>query len=129
MGHRYAYLAGGERNVIAEGIVKVDHDAESWAAHDFGHGHVAGEPIFVPRSPDSAEDDGWLLSVVYSAAEHRSRLVVLDARDVESEPVAVAHLRHHVPLGFHGTWTNRVAAPISTPPSKNPLSSLAPLKS
>ena len=26
------------------------------------------------------------------------------------EPVAVAHLRHHVPLGFHGTFTTRVAA-------------------
>jgi all-trans-8'-apo-beta-carotenal 15,15'-oxygenase len=36
-------------------------------------------------------------------------LVVLDARDVEAEPVAVAHLRHHVPLGFHGTFTSRVA--------------------
>ena len=64
----------------------------------------------MPRSPDAAEDDGWLLSLVYSAPEHRSRLVVLDARDVESDPVAVAHLRHHVPLGFHGTFTSRVAA-------------------
>ena len=80
------------------------------ARHDLGSGQVAGEPIFVPRSPESAEDDGWLLSVVYSAADHRSRLVVLDARDLESEPVAVAHLRHHVPLGFHGTFTRRVAA-------------------
>ena len=89
--------------------------------HEFGEGHVAGEPIFVPRSPDSAEDDGWLLSVVYSSAEHRSRLVVLDARDVESDPVAVAHLRHHVPLGFHGTWTDRVARPNG---SQNGASSL-----
>ena len=78
--------------------------------HTLGTGHVAGEPIFVPRSPDAAEDDGWLLTLVYSAKEHRSRLVVLDARDVEAEPVAVAHLRHHVPLGFHGTFTSRVAA-------------------
>jgi all-trans-8'-apo-beta-carotenal 15,15'-oxygenase len=116
LGHRYAYMAGGQSNIVASGIVKVDHEAESWAAHEFGEGHVAGEPIFVPRSPDSAEDDGWLLSVVYSAAEHRSRLVVLDARDVESDPVAVAHLRHHVPLGFHGTWTSRVARPNGTPP-------------
>jgi all-trans-8'-apo-beta-carotenal 15,15'-oxygenase len=111
MGHRYSYMAGGDRNVIATGIVKVDHDTDTWTLHDFGEGQVAGEPIFVPRSPDSAEDDGWLLSVIYSAPEHRSRLVVLDARDVESEPVAVAHLRHHVPLGFHGTFTNRVATP------------------
>jgi all-trans-8'-apo-beta-carotenal 15,15'-oxygenase len=109
MGHRYAYMAGGESAVLATGIVKVDHEAGSWAAHDFGDGHVAGEPIFVPRSPDSAEDDGWLLAVDYSVAEHRSRLVILDARDIESDPVAVAHLRHHVPLGFHGTWTGRVA--------------------
>ena len=49
--------------------------------------------------------------MVYSAPEHRSRLVVLDARDVEAEAVAVAHLRHHVPLGFHGTFTHRVADP------------------
>ncbi len=48
--------------------------------------------------------------MVYSAAEHRSRLVVLDARDLQSDAVAVAHLRHHVPLGFHGTFTQRVAA-------------------
>ena len=110
MGHRYSYLAGGKEHKITSGIVKVDHDQESWSVHDFGAGQVAGEPIFVPRSPDSGEDDGWLLTVVYSAAEHRSRLVVLDARDVEADALAVAHLRHHVPLGFHGTWTSRVAA-------------------
>jgi all-trans-8'-apo-beta-carotenal 15,15'-oxygenase len=109
MGHRFSYMAGGKGNVIASGIVKVDHDGDASTIHDFGEGQVAGEPIFVPRSPDSAEDDGWLLSVVYSAPDHRSRLVVLDARDVEAEPVAVAHLRHHVPLGFHGTFTSRVA--------------------
>jgi all-trans-8'-apo-beta-carotenal 15,15'-oxygenase len=120
LGHRFAYLAGRSDGTGAQtGIVKVDHEAGSWSAHEFGDGHVAGEPIFVPRSPESAEDDGWLLSVVYSVAEHRSRLVVLDARDVEAEPVAVAHLRHHVPLGFHGTFTRRVATPNGASPSPN----------
>jgi all-trans-8'-apo-beta-carotenal 15,15'-oxygenase len=109
--HRYAYMAGrtGEDSPFAS-ILKFDHDREQATRHDFGAGQVAGEPIFVPRAPDAAEDDGWLLSVVYSAPDHRSRLVVLDARDLEAEPVAAAHLRHHVPLGFHGTFTDRVAA-------------------
>ena len=109
--HRYAYMAGrvGGDGPFAS-LLKFDHDREQATRHDFGAGQVAGEPIFVPRSPDAAEDDGWLLSVVYSAPDHRSRLVVLDARDLEAEPVAVAHLRHHVPLGFHGTFTDRVAA-------------------
>jgi all-trans-8'-apo-beta-carotenal 15,15'-oxygenase len=113
--HRYAYMAG-QANGDSDGapfraIVKVDHERGVTTLHDLGAGQVAGEPIFVPRSPESGEDDGWLLSLVYSAAEHRSRLVMLDARDVESEPVAVAHLRHHVPLGFHGTFTRRLAHP------------------
>jgi all-trans-8'-apo-beta-carotenal 15,15'-oxygenase len=108
--HRFAYMAGqrdGEQPFAS--LIKVDHITQALSRHEFGPGQIAGEPLFVPRSPDAAEDDGWLLSVVYSAAEHRSRLVVLDARAVDSEPVAVAHLRHHVPLGFHGTFTQRVA--------------------
>lgn len=114
--HRYTYMAGVADGDAAPGapfnaIIKHDHERGVTAWHDFGPGQVAGEPIFVPRSPAAPEDDGWLLSVVYSALEHRSRLVVLDARDVESEPVATAHLRHHVPLGFHGTFTERVAKP------------------
>jgi all-trans-8'-apo-beta-carotenal 15,15'-oxygenase len=114
--HRYTYMAGqadrdAEPDAPFNGIIKMDHRNEATAVHHLGEGQVAGEPIFVPRSPDSGEDDGWLLSLVYSAPEHRSRLVVLDARDMESDPVAVAHLRHHVPLGFHGTFTSRVADP------------------
>ena len=110
LGHRFAYVAGGDSDeLFGQAVVKIDHETGTWSAHDFGEGQLAGEPIFVPRSDDSAEDDGWLLSLVYSVAEHRSRLVVLDARDVTSDPVAVAHLRHHVPLGFHGTFTRRVA--------------------
>jgi all-trans-8'-apo-beta-carotenal 15,15'-oxygenase len=109
--HRFAYMATESRaDGTFDSIVKVDHVTGASTTHDFGAGHVAGEPIFVPRAPDAGEDDGWLLTVVYSAAEHRSRLVVLDARDLESEAVAIAHLRHHVPLGFHGTFTRRVAA-------------------
>jgi all-trans-8'-apo-beta-carotenal 15,15'-oxygenase len=113
--HRYTYMAGiadrePEPGAPFNAIIKHDHDHGETTRHDFGAGQVAGEPIFVPRAADAGEDDGWLLSVVYSAPEHRSRLVVLDARDLESEPVAVAHLRHHVPLGFHGTFTARVAA-------------------
>jgi all-trans-8'-apo-beta-carotenal 15,15'-oxygenase len=109
--HRFAYMAARADGQQPFGtIMKVDHETDRVSSHDFGPGQVAGEPIFVPRSAEAGEDDGWLLTVVYSGQEHRSRLVVLDARDLESDPVAVAHLRHHVPLGFHGTFTHRVAA-------------------
>jgi carotenoid cleavage dioxygenase len=65
---------------------------------------VVGEPIFVPRRPDAAEGDGFLLVVVYRGAERRSDLVVLDAQNVDRAPLATVKLSHRVPFGFHGNW-------------------------
>lgn len=111
-GYRYAYHAGRTAGIGTQtAILKLDLETGDTRVHDLGEGQVAGEPIFVPRSPDAAEDDGWLLSVAYSATDHRSRLLILDARDPESDPIATAHLRHHVPLGFHGTFMSHVAQP------------------
>jgi carotenoid cleavage dioxygenase-like enzyme len=60
--------------------------------------------VFVPRSPDAAEGDGWVLSVVYRAAEDRSDLAVFEAADIAKGPVALAQLSSRVPAGFHGNW-------------------------
>jgi len=60
--------------------------------------------VFVPRSAEAGEADGWLLAVVWRAAEDRSDLVVLDATDIGAGPLAIAHLPHRIPFGFHGNW-------------------------
>jgi carotenoid cleavage dioxygenase len=71
-------------------------------------GDVVGEPIFVPRAPDAAEGDGFLLVVVYRGEERRSDLVVLDAANVDRAPLATVKLAHRVPFGFHGNWASGV---------------------
>jgi carotenoid cleavage dioxygenase len=82
----------------------------SWmpAAVDF-----CGEPIFVPRSTDSAEGDGFLLSVIYRGETGCSDLAVFDASQVEAGPLALAHLSHRVPAGFHGNWRDTRASASS----------------
>jgi carotenoid cleavage dioxygenase len=65
---------------------------------------VTLEPVFVPRSADAAEDDGWVMSYVYDATTDRSDVVILDAQDFGGEPVATVHLPVRVPFGFHGSW-------------------------
>jgi carotenoid cleavage dioxygenase len=60
--------------------------------------------VFVERREDAAEGDGWLLSAVWRARENRSDLAVFDAKNVEAGPVALVHLGHRVPDGFHGNW-------------------------
>ncbi|MFS3130773.1 carotenoid oxygenase family protein [Nocardioides sp. Bht2] len=110
--HRFSYLAGRVRpGEEADAIVGIDHELDRVRAHALPPGHTVSEPVFVPRSDDAAEDDGWLLAVAYDPFAHRSRLLVLDARRIEDAAVFVGHLPHHLPQSFHGTFTSRVARP------------------
>lgn len=45
---------------------------------------------------------------MYVPDRHLTQLLVLDARAVHRGPVARVCLRHHLPYGFHGTWTPHV---------------------
>lgn len=67
-------------------------------------GDAISEPVFVPRDAHAGEGDGWLLATVYRGATQRSDLAVFDAMAIEAGPVALAHLPHRVPFGFHGNW-------------------------
>jgi carotenoid cleavage dioxygenase len=67
--------------------------------------------VFVPARDDAAEDEGWVLSVVYDAGRDGSDLVILDATDFGGRPVATVGLPQRVPFGFHGTWVPTAAIP------------------
>lgn len=89
---------------VMNSVVWYDHLRGSRSVFTFGPADGISEPVFVPRSPSAAEGDGWLLTVVYRAEEHRSDLAVLDTSDVTAGPIAIAKLPHRVPYGFHGNW-------------------------
>jgi carotenoid cleavage dioxygenase len=72
--------------------------------HDFGAERYPGEFVFVPVAADAPEGHGWLIGLVVDMARDTTDLVILDARDFEASPVAVIHLPHRVPPGFHGNW-------------------------
>ena len=69
-----------------------------------GEGRFTMETVFVPRTPVSAEDDGWLMSMVHNATDLTTDLVLLDASEPSSSPVATVHIPARVPYGFHGNW-------------------------
>ena len=86
------------------GIVHVDGAGKRLGRYLLPAGDTISEPVFVERSPDAAEGDGWLLAAVWRARENRSDLAVFNARDVGAGPLALVHLGHRVPDGFHGNW-------------------------
>ena len=58
------------------------------------------EPLFIPKSADAADGDGWLLSVVGRRAENRTDVVILDARNLAAGPVATIRLPCRIHEGF-----------------------------
>lgn len=60
----------------------------------------------MPRENSKAEDDGYVISFVSDARENTSEVVILDAKNIDQEPLARVLLPQRVPLGFHACWIN-----------------------
>jgi carotenoid cleavage dioxygenase len=109
--HRYGYTTGASLNAFGGDtdeptfVLKHDLVAGTTETHEMGAGRVAGEFVFVPADETtSGEDEGWLMGYVYDRATDTSDLVILDAHDLASAPVAMVKLPRRVPAGFHGNW-------------------------
>ncbi|WP_088893578.1 carotenoid oxygenase family protein [Leptolyngbya ohadii] len=105
--YRYVYMGAAHDaigNAPLQAVLKLDiqtGERQLWTAAPTG---FTGEPVFVPRPNATAEDDGWLLTLIFDAKQERSQLVILNAQDL-TQPIARLHLKHHVPYGLHGTFT------------------------
>jgi carotenoid cleavage dioxygenase len=107
--NRYGYAAlnrdaGGDPADTWATLVRYDRQGGRNDAHDFGRWQWPGEPVFVPRSADAAESDGFVLSLVYDGNTDGSYLAILDAQNMSAEPLAKCHLKHRIPMGFHGNF-------------------------
>jgi len=106
LSYRYGFAGSGSKGAVngLNEIVRYDLHAGSAQTHALGPRDAANEPVFVPRGAEAPEGCGYLLSVVWRADENRSDLLVLDAENVDREPLATVQLPHRVPNGFHGNW-------------------------
>jgi all-trans-8'-apo-beta-carotenal 15,15'-oxygenase len=106
--YRYLYIGVADApvgNAPLQAILKLDLETKEqhiWSAAPQG---FVSEPLFISRNSQSAEDDGWVMTLVYDASRHCSALVILDGRDLHV--VATLRLKHHIPYGLHGSWTSK----------------------
>ena len=100
-----AWMAVAERetgNDPLQAIQKLDLSSGetcTWSAAPRG---FVSEPLMVRRPGATAEDDGWVLDLVWNGARQASDLVILDASDLRE--LAVLELPLAVPHGLHGSW-------------------------
>src|SRR5207249_3161064 len=82
--YRYAYTVEyrefGPAGLPGSSLLRCyDVEAGTSVAKDFGVRYVPGEPVFVPKSADAAEQDGWVLALRYDRELDQSVCGVPDA--------------------------------------------------
>lgn len=102
--YRYGYTTGLGDDLSLGGIKKLDLERGTSEIHNEGPDRGFMEPVFVPRSDDAGEDEGWILAYTYDRANDSSDVVILEAQDFKAPPVATIPLPRRVPFGFHGNW-------------------------
>ena len=111
--YRYAFTLalpeGGDPAFVSDTqLFRHDLIEGTRQVHDFGTGKVPGEFVFVPRTADAPEGDGWLMGYVIDRSTETTDFVILNAMDFEGAPQAVVHLPHRIPPGFHGNWLPQI---------------------
>jgi carotenoid cleavage dioxygenase len=102
--YTYAVTAPLEVDQVSGRIVKFDRTTGSRQLNELAGAWIPGEAAFVPARAATAEDDGWLISIVTHETANAAQLLIHSASSFGDPPVAVVHLPRRVPAGFHGTW-------------------------
>lgn len=109
--HRFAYCGGSRDPVRSQPLqawVKFDFETMTEEVlYDAGACSFVGEPTFVPREGAEAEDDGYVLGLVYNGKSGLTDFVVVDARDATKCSVVTIPVALPLPA-LHGCWDARV---------------------
>ncbi len=109
LNYRHGYYATKKKENHPEGIsfnaiAHYDHKTGKKNVYGLSEFDAVGEPIFIPKTRDSEEGEGYLIALAYKGRENISELMILDAQQVEKGPIGKALLPHRIPYGFHGNW-------------------------
>jgi len=85
-------------------IIKYDFAKNINEVYELHEGEMGAEPVFIPSENQTSEDEGYLMTYVYDRATDKSNLMIFNAQDINSGPIAQIKLPQRVPFGFHGSW-------------------------
>lgn len=100
----YSLGTGSQQKPDFGRIIKYDFAKNINEVYELGAGKRGAESVFIPSENQKYEDEGYLMAYVYDKASDKSDLVIFNARNIKSGPIAQIKLPQRVPFGFHGTW-------------------------
>ncbi|MBM4267062.1 MAG: carotenoid oxygenase family protein [Deltaproteobacteria bacterium] len=115
--HRYSvaatFVKGPPSGPRFDSVTLYDSTSGKQSTHAFRDGEITGEPVFAPDPSGTAENDGWILTMVSDAEGAHTDLVILDGHDLSE--TARVHMPRRVPFGFHGNWLPDGSEALTTP--------------
>jgi carotenoid cleavage dioxygenase-like enzyme len=104
--YKFVYATALTRVNFVEGLIKINvADGTDSRFKPELNSHFT-EPFFVPRptaeGETPVEDDGVLLSIMYSSVDDKSYLMIINPKDMTE--ICRAQVPRIVPAGFHGVF-------------------------
>ncbi|KAH7162009.1 carotenoid oxygenase [Dactylonectria estremocensis] len=96
-------LGGG--HPLYNSLGHLNHDTGKLEVYFPGKTHMVQEPVFVPRSDDAPEGDGFLMGLVNNYSTQSSELHIIDSRDF-TVARAIVKLNIRLRAGLHGNWVD-----------------------
>ena len=85
-----------------DAVAHLDLERQRTTVWRAGDSRFVGEPLVVPRAGARAQDEAWIVAMIYDGIGETTTLVVLDGADLAAGPRATLRLPARLPYGFHG---------------------------
>ncbi|RZF63870.1 carotenoid oxygenase family protein [Sphingomonas populi] len=96
------------KKMIFRTIAKIDVTNGETIYHTGPDEVIFQEPIFIPRSPEGPEADGYLAFLItHMTGQQLSELWLVDTADFAAPPIAKVKLPIRLRPGLHGEWYER----------------------
>lgn len=89
-----------------DGVAQYQYSTKKIDYYHAGRGGSVQEPIFIPRSENAAQGDGWIMFLVEKRLANLCEVVILDTAEF-SKPIAIIQLPFHVKAQVHGNWIDQ----------------------
>jgi len=100
--YRHGWLLGfsGTRNSLGH----VDLQSGKTQRWDAPVTSPVMEPCFIPRSPDAAEGDGWIVQALTDSQTMLTEVNLFEATEIAQGPIATVKLPLRLKPAYHGSW-------------------------
>lgn len=89
------------------GLARYDLQRGTSQTYHEGPNRWWSEAPFAPKDDPKSEDDGYLVGFVWDGDQGKSKVYVMDAKDLSRGPIAKITIPERVPNGFHAAWVSK----------------------